>query len=755
MQGQSRRDYLLYRELRGSFSEALENHGLLFRQLMPCTVTLNALISDIVDRMQNSPQAYIFPDISGSHIIAAEAVPLQPLELINNGKPRASTNAVHLRVAAIPLSMTLAQMIQPGGSFYKRFVNDCTIEDDHLVIHLGDGISPPTSGCRLEPLIFHETLPDGRRRAHRCISHRIYGHFPSDSFAGAGASEVVTSDGEDVEDDGATVPPTSPTPSPAGDTAPNSPIRSAIGLARTPHSGAPILRPSGSTLLALHFLPGTIWDRPNSFPASFQPTPPDGHHFQLDDLPRIVYERAHGLTGAATDPTPPKLVVSGGPDVAGLADAFRDKVLKCCDEGDFTDVLSPSRTFRITQTTGNPSPDGTPSQGHTLSVGSGVEREVLHLAFQHYRDAGARWFLPRADGFATISVSQSTTTGRHISPLRLRELRCLGALAALMLANRMAPTPLDPLFLHYLVFNCNLHSLTPALCAEWHPDLRALIQSWLDMGPQGDVTPFQSHFSSYHDRQIACMSDRDERSHKAIAAEMLHVSVIGPEPPEHPELQAFLAGFRLPCRNGFRFCEIPRAFSRGPAAFWSMIWHTHMSSFAALEDHLDIVAPSSAMCLALANELGEPGASPTDFLIKFLKGEGIPDADALQNARGCFTPSVLSQLEHAAEPGFRVRMFTLAVTGSTSLAPNDTIRVEFVTGANIEYGPDGSAADSMIEQGKFSIRTCYRQLLIPFTYLRKLVRRTLASGDRDRVRVNVDNWFLLEILNAIGGHSML
>ncbi|KAI0362327.1 hypothetical protein OH77DRAFT_1528529 [Trametes cingulata] len=747
------RDYILYRELRGSFSEALRQHGLLFEDVHACSMTLGSLVSEVIGRMEDSVHAYRFAETPGTHIIAAEARPLHPLEIINNGRPRPSTNAIHMRISSIPLSTTLSQLIEQGGPFYKRFVNECTIEDGYLVIHLA---------CRMEPLIFHKSHPDGSRRSHRCISHRIYGRFPSDSFSSASVSEVVTSDGEDagaVDDhDIATVPASSPSPSPAqspvgGDTAPNSPVLPAISgplprLQRDhPRSTAPTLGPSGSTLLAIHSLPGSIWEQP------FEPPVLPGRAIEVNDLPKVVYERAHGVVSGGTGrgAALSRLVVSGGPDVAGLAVAFRQKIMRCCESGDFTEILTPHRTFRITT---NQSADAE-AQDRTLSVGAGVEREVLLLAFQHYTSAGSRWFTPRMDGFSTITVSQSLTLSRHVSSARLLELQCLGALTALMLINRIAPAPLDPLFLHYLTFNCNLQAVQPSLCAEWHPELRALIQSWLDVGPQGDIAPFQMHFSSYHERELACLLDRDERSHKAIAVEMLYVSVIGSAPPEHPELRAFLSGFRLPCHNGFTFCEIPQAFSGGPAAFWSLIWHMHVSSFSALEDHLDFPEPPPGMCNALTSALGDPGTTPRDLFLEFLKGDGVPDIEALEHARGCFSPSVIPQLELAAQPGFRARMFTWAAAGSTSLGPNDMIRVEFITGSNFEYGPDDSLADSLMEHGKFSIRTCFRQVLIPFPYMLDLIHRALARGERDLIKIKIHTWFLLEILNAIGGHSML
>lgn len=45
---------------------------------------------------------------------------------------------------------------------------------------------------------------------------------------------------------------------------------------------------------------------------------------------------------------------------------------------------------------------------------------------------------------------------------------------------------------------------------------------------------------------------------------MLYRPIIGNEPPQHPEIQAFLDGFRLPCPNGFDFIHV-RVQSTYPA----------------------------------------------------------------------------------------------------------------------------------------------------------------------------------------------
>lgn len=54
----------------------------------------------------------------------------------------------------------------------------------------------------------------------------------------------------------------------------------------------------------------------------------------------------------------------------------------------------------------------------------------------------------------------------------------------------------------------------------------------------------------------------------------------------------------------------------------------------------------------------------------------------------------------------------------------------------------------MVREGKFSYRTCFQTVRIPFPYLLNLAR---SSNYKDAIAT----WFLVETLNAIGAHSML
>jgi hypothetical protein len=139
-------------------------------------------------------------------------------------------------------------------------------------------------------------------------------------------------------------------------------------------------------------------------------------------------------------------------------------------------------------------------QQQIVSVGRGIEREVVHLSFLRYSRHAAQWFLPRAGGYSSIAV---THTMAPVSNIRLRNLSILGTLTGLMLVYGMAPEPLSPVLIHFFIHDCNLQSIYPELLAEWIPDLHQTLKDWLVMDHESDISAFQPHFSIYHDMQAS------------------------------------------------------------------------------------------------------------------------------------------------------------------------------------------------------------------------------------------------------------
>jgi hypothetical protein len=146
------------------------------------------------------------------------------------------------------------------------------------------------------------------------------------------------------------------------------------------------------------------------------------------------------------------------------------------------------------------------------------------------------------------------------------------------------------------------------------------------------------------------LHDRDQQAHDALAADMLYRSVIGAEPPSHPELQAFLKGFRLPCRNGFNFPKVGywfvivlcirltvgqfiKSLDGGSERFLNIVWTSHISSFANLEPHLRIQLAPVTFRNQLQTAIPDGQTTFESLLTLFLKGTGIPCPRLLQRQR--------------------------------------------------------------------------------------------------------------------------
>lgn len=163
-----------------------------------------------------------------------------------------------------------------------------------------------------------------------------------------------------------------------------------------------------------------------------------------------------------------------------------------------------------------------------------------------------------------------------------------------------------------------------------------------------------------------------------MAVQMLYRVVVGSEPPSHPEIQAFRYGFDLPCRNGFRFSEVCplrylqrnslksiqvlKSVPGGCESFLAMAYSSHMSSFNALREHLDIAEPLASEMEPIRQALGDPSLSLTTILLDFLRGKGAP-CPHLLSAVSVHFPSIVD-LSHIDEDGFRAKHFCWAATGT-------------------------------------------------------------------------------------------
>lgn len=104
---------------------------------------------------------------------------------------------------------------------------------------------------------------------------------------------------------------------------------------------------------------------------------------------------------------------------------------------------------------------------------------------------------------ASVKIVYPISASRSIPQQRLLSLTKLGALCALLLIIGQCPSPLDPCILQYAVHGMNIHSLHPGFIGEWHPETRAKVLHWLDIGCSGDITPFQNHLAAYNSLEVS------------------------------------------------------------------------------------------------------------------------------------------------------------------------------------------------------------------------------------------------------------
>ena len=122
--------------------------------------------------------------------------------------------------------------------------------------------------------------------------------------------------------------------------------------------------------------------------------------------------------------------------------------------------------------------------------------------FQKFKVQDAQWFTPTIDGYTPLATSLTLAALQHVPTTWKLNMAVLGMTVASCLICGISAAPLDPLALHFFTHDCNIQTIHPTLPTNWHPTLKQVISDWIDLGPNGDAGPFQSHFASYHDLQV-------------------------------------------------------------------------------------------------------------------------------------------------------------------------------------------------------------------------------------------------------------
>ncbi|KAF8220749.1 hypothetical protein L208DRAFT_1332026 [Tricholoma matsutake] len=216
-------------------------------------------------------------------------------------------------------------------------------------------------------------------------------------------------------------------------------------------------------------------------------------------------------------------------------------------------------------------------------------------------------------------------TASFVSVAWKQELKHLRAVCALLYIHRQTPMPLSPAVILFIVYKFNLHCLIPGFIGEWFVNLQKLIANWLELGPEGDLQPFASHFATYHDTEVSAYQNRDFATHQSTAVDMLYKATLGSDSYQLPEWTSFTKGLDLPCQNGFQFTEVRRCLHGGPEAFLSLNGVFFILGFDSLNGHLSIMSGTKHQQLMnMCRATGNPSLTYESLLYNFLQGQGIP-----------------------------------------------------------------------------------------------------------------------------------
>ena len=143
------------------------------------------------------------------------------------------------------------------------------------------------------------------------------------------------------------------------------------------------------------------------------------------------------------------------------------------------------------------------SSSSLLSTGDGIETEAMYCAFTKLTTGESAFFSDAPDNYCVLRCMNPAAAARAVSGLRKHDMKRLGALTALFVISGRMPGRLNPPFINFLCYGCDFHSLTPEIIQDWLPGLYSIVRRWIEVGPTGELGPFQSHLASYHDIQVS------------------------------------------------------------------------------------------------------------------------------------------------------------------------------------------------------------------------------------------------------------
>ncbi|KAF7339062.1 hypothetical protein MVEN_01982500 [Mycena venus] len=740
---------VVFHALKTDWTNMLEFHNLLFTYELsaatPVQELLQHVLTDLRRRGYSFPPIHHFGDTTGSPISH-----VQLLALVNKGK--ANHNQIKLTPVVKDWEHTIDHLAADKNHFAAPDL--CIEKAPNRASRFVIRIMPMVS-----PLFFY----DGRIK-HSCVSEVVYSRFPCDGGslrpprpAGCDCEEGELVGEEDLGDEGMTrqilVPRRHPPLNSPISAAPRYPVPPLLYRARARlapscspsmlHPALPDLdcgrlrarqrRPRSNHLACPRRLLGLSQVR-------FGTKTVSSFKNETPTLSSTLKRSPTAFTGLLPwGGTAPPLEIQGV-DVNDAARLMKEVIVKCGEDGDYGRVLvkAHQRLFSL-------------QYPHSAS-GPGVEREVLWTLYSSF-DLETL-LMPREDGFHTIRPL-FTSPDIPVPASRLEQLRCLGAVTALLLISGQWPAPFDPAIFQFLTHGANLHSLHPTFVGEWHPRLRRLLLDLIELGPNDSLAPFESDLVNYLDTNASHYRERDLATHQALPPLILYTATLGPASFKHPEWIAFHDGFQLKCpRSGFTFPRMVKLFNGGSEAFLSVLASSYISDADVFLSAARFLTPNNTTLwtMSLHAHTGEASLTFQDVFERFLRGSGIPCLSKFEGARGSF-PTIVD-LSRMDKPGWRGQMVAWAATGSpfVDLAA-DMIEIGPIATNDPMYASQES--ELYASAGTICFRTCTRSMRYPVDYL---LRLAAAEYDEDSEPASFqeayDFWVLRECLLTIGRHSM-
>lgn len=86
---------------------------------------------------------------------------------------------------------------------------------------------------------------------------------------------------------------------------------------------------------------------------------------------------------------------------------------------------------------------------------------------------------------------------------RTTEIAVFGALVSLLIVHGIAPTPMCPLFILWVMHRCDFSCITQGLLTEWYPNFALTVQDLNDLGPGGNLDRFQALLDTYANETVS------------------------------------------------------------------------------------------------------------------------------------------------------------------------------------------------------------------------------------------------------------